>query len=674
MYISKIHIKGYRSFKDNDVLFNDGVNVIIGHNNAGKTNLIKALGLLLDSNSSKRLEVDDFNKNVSIADLKALPPEVIITLTISQSEGEDVSKSDDLVTVSEWLTKIDEPYEAQLTYHFFLPEKEINSYKTELNKIPDGDEMNAKIKAWKIIKYDFIKKYVHKIYGGNPKHQTSAGENLKKFGFQFLSAIRDVERDMFTGRNTLLRDVLEFFLDYQIDESTKQAHKTQFATDADHLVSQLNTRMTDGKKAILKYAEQTGASFNNAKPDFEGSISDIELLSALRLIVKYETGINISIPATHNGLGYNNLIFMSLLLAKMQSDTESSYHGDNAQVFPILLIEEPEAHLHPSMQFKFLKFLKENHDKKVRQIFITTHSTHITSAVSLDETICIHNDNGEIKIGYPGKVFPDTPDGQKSKKYVQRFLDATKSNMLFAQKIVFVEGLAEQLLIPTLAKYANKSLEDEHIAVITVDGRSFDHFLHLFDSTNPYTIHKKVVCLKDLDPEKGGKKCYPFEYGQDAAANYQNSQPKISSYLTHPNIRFYTQCDKGKTFEYELALFNPTCELLITETMKNKVELKELMELYKDSTKTVNHIKDRLGNAGTQNPIIKAGIEANTIWTDDDKKKAIIAARYLNSVGKGENALELANALEENLEKAAADRIDFNVPEYIQNSLEWITQ
>ena len=114
--------------------------------------------------------------------------------------------------------------------------------------------------------------------------------------------------------------------------------------------------MRDGKGQILDYAKQTGASFNQANPDFDGSLSDVELFSALKLIIEYETGI--TIPATHNGLGYNNLIFMSLLLAKMQVNSDGNYLGSNAKVFPILAIEEPEAHLHPAMQYKFLKFLK----------------------------------------------------------------------------------------------------------------------------------------------------------------------------------------------------------------------------------------------------------------------------------------------------------------------------
>ena len=86
-------------------------------------------------------------------------------------------------------------------------------------------------------------------------------------------------------------------------------------------------------------------------------MSEEEFYSTLKLIVEYETGVKI--PISNNGLGYNNLIFMSLLLAKMQIDSDGKYLGSNAKIFPILAIEEPEAHLHPSMQFQFLKFLNK---------------------------------------------------------------------------------------------------------------------------------------------------------------------------------------------------------------------------------------------------------------------------------------------------------------------------
>lgn len=550
MYISKININNFGNFKGKEIDFNDGVNVIIGHNNAGKTNLIKALSLVIDNEKPKRLNTDDFNKNVTLEELKANPPKISISVTITKGKEET---PDDLVTISNWLTKLDSSYEALLTYEFFLPEKKHDEYTKALSVLTN-DTPNGIEKAWKLIKHEFIRFYGYKIWGGGEitNQAIADNESLQKFDFQFLDAIRDVERDMLTGRNTLLREVFDFFMDYEIKkDGTKSLEekygeikikKELFSEKADTLIEDLSTRIESGKQEILSYATKTGASFNKAKPNFEGSISENEMYSVLKLIVEYESGIKI--PATHNGLGYNNLIFMSLLLAKMQVNADVDYLDSNAKVFTTLAIEEPEAHLHPAMQYKFLKFLNENKkEKKVRQIFVTTHSTHITSAVSLDEIICLHNEKGVTKIGYPTKVFPET----KNKKYVQRFLDATKSDMLFAQKILFVEGMAEQLLMSVFANYLDKSLEDNHVAVINVGGRYFEHFLYLFDSSKENTIPKRVVCITDRDPERkvkpngSFKKCYPYEYNQNLDDFDYKTNPSADSYSkgSHQNITFF---------------------------------------------------------------------------------------------------------------------------------------
>jgi predicted ATP-dependent endonuclease of OLD family len=554
--------------------------------------------------------------------------------------------------------------------------------------------------ARKIINDNFIRLYINKTWVGNPDNQIQIdGESLNKFDFQFLDAIRDVERDMFSGKNTLLKSVIDFFIDYDIKSDKKLTEKQQsekiafkkkeFETTSQLLVEKLQERLKSGNKEILSYAHDVGALFDKSEPDFEGKITESELYSVLQLIVKQNTGM--SIPISHNGLGYNNLIFMSLLLAKMQVDSDGKYLGSNAKVFPILAIEEPEAHLHPTMQFQFIKFLKKNIcDKKVKQVFITSHSTHITSSAQLDDIICLYKESGKSEVAYPGKVFYDIgPDGSKkeipeSKKYVQRFLDATKSNMLFAEKVILVEGIAEQLLMSVFADYMDKSLEDNHISIINIGGRYFEHFLHLFDCTKENTIKRKIACITDVDParkEKGKEnakfqKCYPFEISVDPKYEYKlNSMEKYEE-GKHPTIRSFTQ-DKtyGKTFEYQLAFENETSPLLITPSLSNDDELANLMTMVKER-KSLDEMLDTLRssdeNERIKNSLTKSKGEA---WDDVSQKKAIIASRYLNSVGKGENALELSSALRENLlKKGSVEFDDFIVPTYIKKAIEWMCE
>ena len=205
MYISSIDISNYRSFRSQNVQFKNDINVIVGHNNAGKTNLLRALAVVLDNSSSKSLSIDDFNKNIPLDELKIAAPKVSIAVTFKK--GSDHTP-DDLATIASCLTKLEEDYEAKLTYELFLPEKEQTNYLQELDKVKDT---TSKEDIWKIIESKFLRKYKYKIWAGKVENKDPvSSETISKFDFQFLDAIRDVERDMLSGKNNLLKDVFQF--------------------------------------------------------------------------------------------------------------------------------------------------------------------------------------------------------------------------------------------------------------------------------------------------------------------------------------------------------------------------------------------------------------------------------------------------------------------------------
>lgn len=691
MYISELTLNNFRTFKNETTIhFHEGANVIIGHNNAGKTTVIKALELLF-SEKSKRLSIDDFNKSITIQELIKAPPKIIISAILTESDQEE-DYSDDLVTISTWLIKIDSPYKAKITYEFFLPDKEQEDYKIAMGKI-NSENIND---YWNEIQYSFLRKYVQKIYVGNPNYKNTIDlESIKKFDFQFLTAIRDVERDLFTGQNTLLKEVIDFFMDYEIkidleiDDSEKKRQirekKIKFSKDAQVLIQTLQQRMEKGKTHMLRYVENTGAGFDNMQPSFEGTILDTELYSALKLIVENETGIRL--PAVNNGLGYNNLIYISLLLAKMQKDAAGDYLGSNAKVFSILAIEEPEAHLHPNMQYKFLKFLKQNQETDVRQIFITTHSPNITAAVDLDDLVVLYREQGQVNTSYPGKVFSEADEGIKSKKYVQRFIDATKADIFFARNIILVEGLAEQLLIPEFAKLLGDDLTDSHTSVINIGGRYFEHFLKLFDiSKSPNAIKKKVACITDLDPvrkekdnkEATWKSCMPMFLNCNTEIYEYNacSNGLVKNRKDNPLnlIRVFSQNEGiSCTFEYDLILKNITVEDLLIDSLANKKEIKELMDAYK-SKKTIEKMLGIL-RKGKYKEEIENSISSSKM-SKDDMKKHIIAGRYLNSISKGEAAQELAYVISENNNDMTGHKKENTIecPDYIKEAVEWICQ
>lgn len=675
MYISKVEITNYKGFKNTEIELKDGLNVIIGHNNGGKSTLLEAISLVIDSERSKRLSAWDFHQGISLSELKESAPTIKISLYFSMSDGEDLN-SKDVALLSSYAVSLSPQIISCLTYEFFLPNTEMQVYKGQVSNAISVFEI------MKIIDSFFIRKYTYAIYGGKPSlHQTAAYEDLHKIDYQKVDALRNVESELFSGRADLLHSVLSYFLDFNIKNSdlskeekaaSLKEKRELFQTDTKANIKSLIERIEGGKNEILKYADQTGALYQENDINFDGSIKEEDLLRVLNLLVLSSNGFNV--PIFNNGLGYNNLIYISLLLAKMQSNKEVSYMGTtNAKALSLLSIEEPEAHLHPELQYHFLGFLRKNiEDGKVKQVFVTTHSPSLTAKVKLDELCCLFKDqNHNTRAYYPRNIYRES---EKSKKYVQRYLDATRADMFFAGRIIFVEGLAEQILIPVFVKllgFEQDWLKKQAI-IINIGGRYFNHFLKMYDNNNNDTFPIKVACITDRDPVKKKKtstedesysSCWPIEYNASPTEyDYKNHSEKfVNDYNSHPNIRFFSPDEKGKTLEYEIARVNEHNPIILTDSISNKKELEGMI--------TADTF-EQLIKICKSNKLIEL-YSGDTRWNETDKIKGMIASRYQDSLKKGENALELANSL--NL-LTNEDAIKFNVPTYIIEAIKWILE
>lgn len=484
MRVSKVVIKNYRNFKDFDIDLKE-FTLVIGENNIGKTNFLTALGLIFSQDISfykkRTLEIDDINFE-AINNFKAdvLNPAVplseirLVNVKIEVYLTDFIGNSKQEAVVADWL--IDESLStAKLTYHFSLRE-DLNQWVTD-------------IRANGISNVDFpIKKYDYIVFGGLDETKQVDYYFLKMLKFEFLDALRDAKTQLIaSGDYKLLYKVLSNLGEGKFEniKSILQALKEEVDK---------NPTLIELKESISTFLEKTSLveKEDSNKVDFEFSkIEETEILKKLSLVYG-----NAPVTVERNGLGRNNILYISLILSHLISV------NDNSNCFRIIAIEEPEAHLHPLLQEHLAKNIQKLTNGNL-QIILTSHSTHITSKLELDSTVVVFNDkeknsvsNHYILNNFANEKGKLDAKAKHSIRYLTRFLDATKSTMFFSRKLIFVEGIAEQTLLPIFFERSySRTLEKEGISIVNVNGVAFEHFLKILK--NGYFI--KCLVLTDSD-------------------------------------------------------------------------------------------------------------------------------------------------------------------------------
>lgn len=669
MHISSLNIQNFRCFQNKSFEFRPGLNVIIGENNSGKTALLTALQLMLNSASVSISAHDVHHKTLETSE----PPRIMIKMGI---EVDEKDAPEDKAAVASWLTRFEYPWEAQLSFVFELPDEYHERY-ARLREEISGSNIEKSLHAFEILHDEG--RFLSRYFGGATENRYKAEPELRQhFQCRYLDAIRNAEDDLHSGRAHLLRKMLRRVLDSPPHPEDLPQKRQQFRSSGDELLDNLKGRLDHSK--LFGLASEVWGEGISGEPQLFGRLSEKDVMHALALFLEQDVHRH---PVSHNGLGYNNLLYVALVLASLGITSETRAEAD----FPVLILEEPEAHLHPALQYRFLIFLQEQLDpdpetghQQSRQVFLSSHSTQVTSAVGLDALVCLYLDDENIpQVAYPGRSFPDTRDGRRSKAYVERFLDSTKSSLLFAKGVLLVEGIAEQVLIPPLADLAfgerRSWLDRNYVAFLRVDGLTFKHFLPLFGLTEDADCaerglrNRPVACITDGDPllqpaDGNGRprKCWPYQEPgpitpSATALSLKDLEKKFSDRL-HVGLA-------EKTFEYDLALANPTVSLLVTEGAP------------KPKREALQRLMSGLGEPLDEPwrgwwPDDVSVLESCSSGVDDEViQRRAVATYYLlcHKNNKGEHASYLTAALEEEISKSPSERVQVTLPCYIEKAL-----
>jgi putative ATP-dependent endonuclease of OLD family len=548
MFLAELRIENFRIFGEGEhallLSFKAGVTALVGENDTGKTAIMDAIRFAFGTRDQEymRVEESDFHQP---PDGSARKNAIRIRCRFAELSPSDILAFPEYLTyVDEGGTTVPVLYINWRAVGGFKGHRRFITVETKAGLDADGPSFDPEARMLLCATY--------------------------------LRPLRDAERALSAGRGSRLSQILQH---------TKEIK--EHGADYDHEKGPPNDLSTLSVLGIADFAnallgEHTGIKSARDRLNVEflkelsfhgnllegyisvsGSKGDTtirlrQLLEKLELDLRDDGGDE---STANRGLGSNNLLFMACELLLL---------GSEADGFPLLLVEEPEAHLHPQRQLRLMQFLQQKAnearaDGQKIQIIVTTHSPNLASAIQLDNLVLLSG--GKTFALSAGRTQLDASDYG----FLSRFLDVTKANLFFARGLMIVEGDAENILFPTLARILRRDFTGNGVSIVSVGGIGLRRFARIYQRKDPGrdgTIPVPVACVTDMDvmpdcaPEITGR-VKPGEAWPDTASRRWRARKDFTDeQLTErrEEIRAKASGQKVETFvagewtlEYDLA-------------------------------------------------------------------------------------------------------------------------
>ncbi len=590
MRLSRVQIKNFRNFKSLDIPLS-GNTVIVGENRVGKSNFLFALRLVLDASlpdSARQLKQTDIWDECTDPN-----PTVEIHLDFSDFDS-------------------DEAILALLTDYRLAEDHTISRLSYVYRKKPEVSG-----EAQSETDYEF------KVYGAGDESRGGISNSVRnKICIEILHALRDAETELGNWQTSPLRPLLDDAISKVPKETIIEVAKN--VEDATAQVTNI-TSIKDLESSLTSKISTLTGPMNDVNAKFGIAPTNPQRLfrSVRMLIDNGKRGISDA------SLGSANLVLLTLKLAEYEW-----LRTKNDQNFTIMCIEEPEAHLHPHLQRTVFKKLFESSKDEPLCLLMTTHSPNIASVAQLNSIVVLKQENGLGTVGHSLASLALQPELMED---LQRYLDTTRAEILFAKGVIFVEGDAEEALMPVFSKTLNINLDDLGISVCNVGGVNFDPYVRLARSLSlPFCI------ITDWDPLTGKQ---PLGINRLLSLIQLNNELKNEEQMSETEKQELSNDEeKLKSLGMENGIFcnNSTLEIEVAETPELGTALLEVIQA------------QNFGSVRQQR------IES---WKNGESPiNGEQLLSMISDIGKGRLAGKLSEA-----------SIGLNPPEYIKVALEYIS-
>lgn len=725
MKISSIYVHNFRKLRECRIEFSDETTVFVGANNSGKTSAMDALGKFLagrnfvfnDITISNRVAInqigerwikEDSKTPENLMEWETIIPKMDIWIEVLPNEIHYVAN---IIPTLKWrggklgirLTFLPKDV-SRLFIEYrdaYFAARETEKARTNFDKMITlyPKDLCAFLEK-KLTTYFSIKSYILDPSKCEIEPSQSTPFEMECFTDNPLKGIIridmiDAQRGFSDPETTddsgnvkkQLSSQLRSYYDKHLDPE-----KSPTPEDLEILEATEAARSVFDKNLSVKFApairELEGLGYpgvSDPKITIETKVSTSETLkheSAVQYALSKTDG-TLKLPEKYNGLGYQNLISMVFDLMRFRDDwmregkVKQGEGACNIAIEPLhlVLVEEPEAHLHMQVQQVFIrkaysvlrnhKFLDDN-PSFTTQLVISTHSSHIARETNFAHLRYFKRLSASTECGIATSKVINLSDvfgkEDKTDKFITRYLQATHCDLFFADAVILVEGSAESMLLPHFIRDKYPELNHRYISILSINGRHSHRFGPLIEK-----LCLQTLIIADLDTsEKNGnhKAVLPVRdkgliSGNYAVAKWMLKEADFDKLLNIPKEK--KEFVKATPYNYSIRIAYQTP---VTINF-NGHDHEALSSTFEDCLIYTNYnlFKDiKLEDVGGLVKKVHESIN-NAASFEDFHKKIYTMLREGSSAQKAEFALDVIYAMDPN---------DIKVPTYIAEGLDWL--